>query len=570
MADVSIDAAIVDATARGMRSVVFTTASVGYWFFVDGDGDFSYVKTTDGGATWGVAVQIGPNDTDLSYDVWYDQWTPGDTTGTKIHMAWFGSTADDALYRSLDTNGDTLGTQTTVFVGATAVSGAGNCISITKARDGKLYCAFDLDAGAERGLHRSTDGGATWSADLDDTFVEDTRDRFLLFPASNTGDNADIWCVYQDASANGLTLKMWDSSAAAASESATIQTHIESVEGLPNESVGFSASIRHSDGHLILAAVSERDTATADHQVWDINGTGSITALTAITTDIDDHYYPAVFIDQNTNDIYVAFNGLRDGSETLTTSTKVYYTKSTDDGTTWSAGSTAYMENAAGAVFQVWAPLMGPRFYVGWKIGTTLLGNFNNSIELAPQILLNAAVTVSVTTAAGLTTAITMAGSAALSITTLGALTTEIRFVGAASLAITATADLTTAITMAGASTIAITATADLTAAGQGALLEAAVTLSVAAAGALTTAIQFAASVSCTAVAAAELTAGGIEAPARGAPWADPRLAKLLRRGRRRLPTYEEILESWTPPAREPAPELDEDWEGIVLALLDA
>lgn len=568
MADISIDAAISTATARGLRSVVFTTADVGYWFFVDGGGDFSYTKTTDGGATWGVPVQIGPNDTDLAFDVWYDQWTPGDTTGTLIHMVWFGSTLDDALYRTLDTNGDTLGTQRTVFNGATAVSGAGNCISVAKMRSGYLYCAFDLDAGAEKGLHRSTDGGATWSANLSTTFVEATRDRFLLFPASNTGDNNDCWCIYQDASADALTLKMWDSSAASASESATIQTHIESVQGLPDESVGFSASVRLSDGHLILAAVSERDTTTADHEVWDINGTGSITALTAITTNIDDHYYPAVFIDQLTNDIYVAFNGLRDGTETLTTTTKVYYTKSTDDGTTWSAGSTAYMEGATAAVFQVWAPLMGPRFYVGWRVGTTLVGNKVNSVVFVSGILLEATVTAVVSVTAVLTTEIRLVGSAALSISAAGALTTEIRLIGTASVSVTATGSLSTAITMAGAAAVTITAAADLTAAGQAALLEAAVTCAVSGAAALTTEIQFAAAATLSIEAIAELTAGSAPPPARGAPWADPRLAKLLRK-RRRAPVALKALETWLTPIYT-EPESDEDWEGIVLALLDA
>jgi len=58
-------------------------------------------------------------------------------------------------------------------------------------------------------------------------------------------------------------------------------------------------------------------------------------------------------------------------------------------------------------------------------------------------------------------------------------------------------------------------------------------------------------------------------APSRGAPWADPRLAKFLQKPHRRRPLEPAyILEAWTPPVdTEPAP--DEDWEAIVLALLD-
>jgi len=377
MADISIDASIGNMTGHGMRSVVFTSASVGYWFYFDGDGTFGYSKTTDGGASWGAQVEIDADTTGLAYDVWFDQWTPGDS-GTLIHLVWFDSTADDVYWRSLDTATDTLGTRRVVFAGGSALNGRGNFASVAKSRSGYLYCAFDIDAGAEKGLYRSTDSGTTWGVLGDGTFVEASLDKCMLYPASNTGDNNDIWAVYQDASADELTLKMWDSSAAGAVESAVIMPQVEDTVNLQGE--GFSASVRHSDGHLIVAGVSERDTATADHRVFDINGTGSITELTAITTDIDDHYYPAVFIDQDTDFIFVAYNGKRDGSEGLSSASKVYYTKSENDGTTWSAGDTAYMEDAAAVVFQVWAPLMGPRFYAGWRISTTLLGGFTNSL----------------------------------------------------------------------------------------------------------------------------------------------------------------------------------------------
>lgn len=367
--------------ARTFRSLVFTTASIGYAFFTDGDGDFKYSKTTDGGASWGAAVAVGPADTNQASDVWFDQWTPGDA-GTLIHCAYLGSGLDDVYYRSLDTNGDTLGTSTAVFVGSTFLANRSTFVSITKTRSGYLYCAFQGDSGAEKGLHLSTDGGGTWSSSLSTTFVEAALDNCVLFPASNTGDDNDCWALYHDASVEALTLKMWDSSASSASESATIATVTDNATDLTGQ-YSFSGSVRHSDGHLIASTVTEFDTVNSDHRVFDINGTSSITEKTAITTDIDDHYYQAVFIDQLTDDIYVAYNGKRDGLDVLATSSKVYYTKSTDDGATWSAGDTAYMEGAAAAVVQVWAPLMGPRFYAGWRVGTVLSGNAVNSVSLS-------------------------------------------------------------------------------------------------------------------------------------------------------------------------------------------
>ena len=380
MADVSIDGAVATSTALGMRCMVFTSYLVGYMFYADSG--LKYSKTTDGGATWAAPVLVSTATTNpLAFDVWFDQWTPGDS-GTLIHCTWFENTLDDLFWRTVNTSGDGLGTQRVVFAGSTFVAGRGIFASVTKTRSGYLYIAYDGDAGAEKGLFRSTDSGTSWSANLSTTFVEATIDQCLLFPASNTGDDNDCWAVYHDASADALTLKMWDSSAASATESATIVALIEGVTNLVHQ-YGFSGTVRHSDGHLLVATVSDYDTATADHQVWDINGTGSITGLTAITTNIDDHYHPQIFIDNDTSDIYVAYRGMRDGTEVIGTTSKVYYTKSTDDGASWSAGDTAYQEGATNAGVQVYVPLMGDRFYVGWLVGTTLVGNFVNSVDLS-------------------------------------------------------------------------------------------------------------------------------------------------------------------------------------------
>jgi hypothetical protein len=380
MADLSIDGTSTNINARNMRVGVFTSTLLGYWFMQEDDSTWGYKKTTDGGANWGPQVTIDGalNPIAQCIDVWHDQWTPGDS-GTLIHTCTFDTTDHKVYYQALNTSGDSLGTKRTVFTGVSAVSGRGVFASIAKSRSGYLYAAFDIDAGAEKGLYRSTDGGVNWSL-LDANFVEATIDQCLLFPASNTGDDNDIWALYHDASTNELTLKMWDSSAGSASESAMIMSLAENTTDATGQ-YGFSGSVRHSDGHLIVAGVSQRDAAASDHMVFDINGTGSITQLTNITTDIDDHYYPAVFIDQLTDHIYIAYNGKRDGSETLGgISSHIYYTKSTDGGATWSAGDTAYSEDSIMTPTQVWAPLMGPRFYVGWRLSTALAGGYTNSI----------------------------------------------------------------------------------------------------------------------------------------------------------------------------------------------
>lgn len=382
--DVQIDGGANNTNARGMRNSVCVSSSVCYVFGITNSTHFSYFKTTDGGATWGSAVDIASAAAYIAYDVWYDQWTPSDS-GTLIHTWYFEATNDKVFWRSLDTSSDTLGTERTAFTGASAVAGRGAFCSGTKSRSGYLYVAFDIDAGAEHGIVRSTDSGTTWSANLATTFVEATIDEAMLFPATGTGDNNDIWAIYQDSSADQLTMKMWDSSAVAEVESSSMQTMIESTSDLTGQR-GFNGAIRKSDGHLIVVSFSEADTATEDFQAWDVSAVNAgsltgITALTDITTNIDDMYYPGVYIDPN-NNIYVAYIGKRDGSETFPTTIKVYYTKSTDGGTTWSSGDTTYMENAASSNRHVLTPLSGSRFFATFTgaTGLTTQTNYNNSV----------------------------------------------------------------------------------------------------------------------------------------------------------------------------------------------
>jgi len=387
MADVSIDASISTSTARGIRSVVFNTASSGYWFYIDSGGTFVYSRTTDGGATWGAAVTIASATTNIAFDVWYLPWTPGITT-ERIDLCWFDSTNDQILYRRFDPVGNTfVGAAIGVASLTSAVAGVNCFCSLTHSRSGYIYIVAAIDASNEQYFGRSTDDGSNWSAALSATFWEANPDHAILYPATGTGDNNDIWAIYHDSSATALTMKMWDSSAAAQVESSTVQTIAAVGTDLTAYQYPFSGSIRNSDGALVFVSCSERDTATADMQCWVVTAVnaGSLTGITAktnITTNIDDNYNPQVFINPVTDDIYVAYNGKRDGSEVLGTTTKIYYTKSTDGGTTWTSGDTAYQEGATSANLQAWTPLTGRRFYVGWRVGTTLLGNKVNSIVI--------------------------------------------------------------------------------------------------------------------------------------------------------------------------------------------
>jgi hypothetical protein len=383
MADISIVTSVA-ITLRGMRGLVFTTNLIGYLFYTDGSNDFVYKKTTDGGITWAAPVAISGNDTIVAYDVWYDQWTPGDT-GRCVHIWYFGVTTDNIKYRRLCTVDDFLLAAVDVLVTTSAVAGRGTFVSGAKMRGGNLLACWDIDAGAEHGTYRSVDNGVTWGARTD--LVEATLDQGWVYPG-NEADPNDAWIIYYDASATALTLKMHDDSANTNSESATIQTQTSGITDLSGQYPNAGA-IRHSDGHLILASWSLRDNASGVFNAYDINGTGSIVSLTALATNIDDCYYPSVFIDQRNDWIYIAYVGKSDGSETLDTTASVYHAISKDRGVTWSKDN---LISASGSDWRgCWTPLSGPRFTAVWQdiSSLALMTNNDNSHEVLGPIMNN-------------------------------------------------------------------------------------------------------------------------------------------------------------------------------------
>ena len=97
-----------------------------------------------------------------------------------------------------------------------------------------------------------------------------------------------------------------------------------------------AGDIMHSDRHLFL--VYHHSTTI---YLWDINGSGSITAKTSPISGSDVDNLAAVTIDQTTDAIYAVYCRGTPGTSELT-----YYKKSVDGGTTWGT-ETALQENAS-------------------------------------------------------------------------------------------------------------------------------------------------------------------------------------------------------------------------------
>lgn len=370
MAEVVVEAAMLNGQARGMRALVFVNQQVGYMFGINGDSDLDYMKTVDGGLTWAAAADVFTGSVD-SFDVWYDQWTPGDT-GRLIHVAFTDNGVDDVLYLAFNTANDTKTSTSNVFLGASAALARGVFTTIAKSRGGNLYVGFDMDAGVEKGLYRSVDNGTTWAAMTDP--VEATLDQFMLFPGNAT-DPHDMWLLYDDDSATELTIKTLDDSANTISESSALVFNNNATDFTGQ--YGFSGAIRHSDNHLIFAFMNDFDAAGEDFLCYDWDGT-TATKLTDLTTNIDDMYYPSVYLNQDQPDyIYIAYIGKSDGSDTLLTTAGVYYALSKDRGVSWTK-DIAYSSVINNDWRQTWAPLNGEKFMVIFTDISALSLNTNN------------------------------------------------------------------------------------------------------------------------------------------------------------------------------------------------
>ena len=334
--DVTIDDLVESFQHLGIyrRKLVWTDKDTGYIFFNDHFRDLHYRKTTDAGASWGTEVSIRTG-TVNSIAVWYDKWTKDDT-GDVIHIAFVETITDDILYRSLDTSDDSLSGLVTVFDGASATDGstvdAVPMISIVKARGGNIYVGGWIDgaiSGGENGFWRSTASPATsFSARVDTGFIEgDAIDR-IMFLAGSEADSNDIWSLYQDESANEITLKVYDNSGNSWSESSAIDTVVESPFHF-----SFDAMDRHSDSHAILALWNEDSSATGDLTIWEINDSTTFTSLTDVVTDDSAYGIAGLLINQQNDDLYVAYASSTDP-------TPIVYQLSQDGGGTWD-GETA-------------------------------------------------------------------------------------------------------------------------------------------------------------------------------------------------------------------------------------
>jgi hypothetical protein len=316
--------------------------SIGVILFLDAGQDLHFARTTDKGANWNdTEIELG---TVRQLAAWYDKETPGDN-GTLIHCAWLDATdADtnrDARYLTIDVSDASVGTIRTVDgTLSLPASSAFNRIAITKTISGNIIVAISSSTVPEIACYKSSDNFATPGTAIADVFEDGAeRDWVLLFPAA-TADDADCCALFWDISANEISLRVYDDSGDAWTE--------KSISGsmtADTTHMNMDASVRHSDSKILGAAHSNDDDAgddiiTFELTVDDPNAANcTVTAKTKVVTDQAESAQVAVWINQQTDQVRIAY--LKGG--TWTGLVDVVYHISNDGMGTW-GGEQAYSE----------------------------------------------------------------------------------------------------------------------------------------------------------------------------------------------------------------------------------
>ncbi len=344
---------------------VFISDQVGYTFYRDSTGQCVYSKTTNGGNSWSTAILVDAQTDCIKLNVWYDRWTPGDTSGTNIHIATLDTSDDDIFYNRLDTNTDTL------LLGSTPVntgintaqvpviSSAANSHTITKATSGEVFVALN-DASDSYAVFCASNCNLTtsWGEAVPRPF-DLADDHNLLMPLSG----GRVMAINRDISANtmrssiwnGASWSAWDTFATGAVESGTFDG-------------GFAATLDVETGRIFLAYATDHDNyTTADHDIRTAVYDGSGWTLTTdVFTDAAGRGLHDVGIayDQNTGEVYITYS-VRTAIATAT-SANIYYRVSSNGMSSW--GSEQGPLNTTPG--NIYTPSMNlnnyERIYVSW------------------------------------------------------------------------------------------------------------------------------------------------------------------------------------------------------------
>jgi len=314
-------------------NVVFVSDKIGYAFTIRADGTAAYHKTTSRGSTWTSAVTVDSQTDCIGIAVWYDRWTPGDTSGNLIHIVTVDSGMDDLWYTRLNVSGDTLSTPVSISSGQGGTFTAGfNLPSVTKATDGDLYAGIvDGDDGfvLRADASQNPTVAANW-AEAGTSPFDASSDWLILMPISG----GDILAVRSDLSEDDLDSKVlsnatgtWDAA----------WTDIDTNVGENTSYSGhLGATLDKSTGVIYLAwAADVNDYVTQDHDIRTARYSGGawVSAAAVLTDTPRGVTGVKLAFNENSSEVICVYTARTDISDSATGN--VYYKKSTDSINSW-------------------------------------------------------------------------------------------------------------------------------------------------------------------------------------------------------------------------------------------
>jgi len=350
-------------------NVVYISDQVGYSFFTNSASDMVYRKTTNGGTSWGSQVTLSSSAQYMKWAIWYDRWTPGDTTGTLVHLVMIVAATDDMYYMTLNTSGDSTSGVTNISSSPgpafTNTFDRSNVVSITRATDGKLLAGVH-DAGTSStswivSCASTCTTASNWS-DTSSSLDTAAADQLILTPLLS----GQVMVIRFDSSASDIQSMIYNGSAWSGS-----WTNIDlNAFGNTTETAHMSAVTDIKTGHVHLAYVADNSTLGTNDDIRTVTYNGSSwTAKTdVLTNDSKGLTDVSIALNENNGDIYVGY--LAQTTPGTNTTTNVYWKKSSNTMSTWGSEQGAVNTSASYLVGLSLNVSSNQRVYATWQDNT--------------------------------------------------------------------------------------------------------------------------------------------------------------------------------------------------------
>ncbi|HVZ62054.1 MAG TPA: LamG-like jellyroll fold domain-containing protein, partial [Candidatus Nitrosotalea sp.] len=336
---------------KSARQLVCISGTTCYDFFIDNNSYVIYEKSTDGGTNWGLATVIDNSNTNVGVSIWYDQWTPGDTSGNIIHVAWIESGTDSIWYTEFNTSTDTFPTPVRTSYHATSGEvgslATANDITITKGTDGSMYVGTADSSAAKAGesFLKRCDSSCTTASNWhnipqlwDSSNTDTTRlnkydeDSVVLLPL--TGGN--IMIVRDNNTGSGTTHGLsWDVYQKATNDTLNGNGNFQNLDQSWTTSNSYrhtlSGAVDPTNGVIYISYVPNASVAsTSEVRAWKYDGTW--TQLTNPRSAQSGKIFldSSIGVSTSTKGLFVVYT-----MGTSTTSQNIYYATSLDGGNTW-------------------------------------------------------------------------------------------------------------------------------------------------------------------------------------------------------------------------------------------